>query len=220
MKSPSVSIVIPTRNGGSRLRHVLDAIRDQQYVPRPELVIVDSGSTDLPCSELASLADVFVEIAPDAFNHGKARNQGAARSSGEIVVMLVQDAVPRGRDWLASLVGPFVDDASVVGVFARQVPRADASPLTRRQLAGWVAGETQARVVRVAGRDAYEALTPMARLRLCAFDNVCAALRRSAWQTATIRADADCRRPRLGPRHAAGRRCSRLRATGSRRAFS
>ncbi len=182
MTDPLVSIVIPTRNGGSRLRAVIAAIRQQQFAPAPELVIVDSGSTDGTRSLLPNLSDVFVEISPEAFNHGKTRNLGVARSGGEIVVMLVQDALPQGEGWLRSLVAPFGHDPSIAGVFARQIPCAEASALTRRQLAAWVAAQAEARVVRVPDRAHYDTLAPLERFRLCAFDNVCAAFRRSAWE--------------------------------------
>jgi rhamnosyltransferase len=137
VRDPRVSIIVPTRNGGSRVGDVIAAIRRQRFTPAAELVIVDSGSTDGTRPLLSHQADKFIEIAPEAFNHGRTRNLGVARSAGELVVMLVQDAVPQGDRWLSSLVAPFQADASIAGVFARQVPCADASPLTRRQLAGW-----------------------------------------------------------------------------------
>jgi rhamnosyltransferase len=178
---PLVSIVIPTRNGGPRVSGVIDAIRAQRFGPAPELVIVDSGSTDGSRAILSREADVFVGIEPRAFNHGTTRNLGIARSRGQLIVMLVQDAIPRGDHWLASLVAPLQCDPTIAGVFARQIPCADASALTRRQLAGWVAGQREARVVRVRDRAEYDRLTPLERLHACAFDNVCAAFRRSVW---------------------------------------
>jgi rhamnosyltransferase len=181
VSDPLVSIVIPTRNGGPRVGSVIDAIRGQRGGPVPELVIVDSRSTDSSRVRLSREADVFVEIEPGAFNHGTTRNLGVARSSGQLIVMLVQDAVPQGDRWLASLVAPLLRDPSVAGAFARQIPCADASPLTRRQLAGWVAGRGEARDVRIRDRADYDRLAPLARLQACAFDNVCSAIRRSVW---------------------------------------
>jgi rhamnosyltransferase len=175
------SIVIPTRNGGARVGAVIDAIRRQRSAPATELVVVDSGSTDGSRARLSRDADVFVEIEPHTFNHGATRNLGVARSTGELVVMLVQDAVPQGDSWLASLLTPLQQDAAVAGAFARQIPCGDASPLTRRQLAGWIAGQRDARIVRLRDRAEYETWRPLERLQACAFDNVCAAIRRSVW---------------------------------------
>jgi rhamnosyltransferase len=176
-----VSIVIPTRNGGVRIGAVIDAIRTQRAAPAIELVVVDSGSTDGSRPRLSRDADVFVEIEPHTFNHGTTRNLGVAHSTGELVVMMVQDAVPQGEGWLASLLAPLQKDPTVAGAFARQIPCGDASPLTRRQLAGWIAGQRDPRIVRLRDPGVYEAWTPLERLRACAFDNVCAVLRRSVW---------------------------------------
>jgi rhamnosyltransferase len=183
VSDPLVSIVVPTRNGGSRVKAVIDAIRRQRFEPPPELVVVDSGSTDGSRPMLSSAADVFVEIEPRAFNHGTTRNLGIARSRGELVVMLVQDALPQDDHWLASLVSPLEHDLSVAGAFARQVPCSDASALTRRQLAAWIPGQREARVVRIRDRAQYDSWTPLERLSACAFDNVCAVLRRSVWMS-------------------------------------
>jgi rhamnosyltransferase len=181
VSQPLVSIVIPTRNGGSRLKAVIDAVRRQRFAPAPELVIVDSGSTNGSRAIAADAADVFTEVEPGAFNHGTTRNLGVGSCHGEIVVMLVQDAVPQGDLWLAELVDPLERDPAIAGSFARQIPSADASPLTRRQLAGWIAGQSEQRVIRLRDRAQYDAWTPLERLHACAFDNVCAALRRSVW---------------------------------------
>ena len=181
MSEPLVSIVIPTRNGGSRLTTVVNAIRQQRFAPAPQIVVIDSGSTDGSRAMLSREADVFITIEPRAFNHGTTRNLGVTHSSGELIVMLVQDAVPQGDDWLAALLAPLQHDSSIAGAFARQIPCADASPLARRQLAAWVAGQREARVVRVRDRADYERLSPLERLHACAFDNVCAAFRRSVW---------------------------------------
>jgi rhamnosyltransferase len=177
----AVSIVLLTRNGGTRIGAVLDAIRTQRVPAVPELVIVDSGSTDGTRARLSRDADVFLEIEPHAFNHGTTRNLAVARSSGTFVVLLVQDAVPQGDRWLAALLAPLQHDPSVAGAFARQIPCSDASPLTRRQLAGWIAGRGDARVVKIRDRAEYDAWTPWERLQACAFDNVCAVVRRSIW---------------------------------------
>jgi glycosyltransferase involved in cell wall biosynthesis len=181
VSDPPVSIVIPTRNGGSRLTTVIDAIRRQRFAAAPEIVVVDSGSTDGSQAMLSREADVFIEIEPRTFNHGTTRNLGVAHSRGPLLVTLVQDAVPQGDEWLATLLAPLEHDPSIAGAFARQVPCAGASPLARRQLAAWVAGQREARVMRIRSRADYDRWSPLERLHACAFDNVCAAFRRSVW---------------------------------------
>jgi rhamnosyltransferase len=86
-------------------------------------------STDATQDIAASDARVRVVPISD-FSHGRARNLGARTATGEIVVMLTQDALPADRKWLAALLAPFADP-QVVASCSRQVPRADANPMER-----------------------------------------------------------------------------------------
>lgn len=180
MTSPDVSVVIPTRNGGPRLREVLAAVRAQQTPRRVEIVAVDSGSTDGTTGVLREYGARITEIAPSDFDHGLTRNQAIASAGAPLVILLTQDAVPADAGWLEALLGPFADD-EVAGTYARQIPRADADALTRRALEAWVAGAMERRVQRLPDRPSYLRLHPMERYRLCVFDDVCAAIRRSVW---------------------------------------
>jgi len=90
---------------------------------------VDSQSTDRT-REIAG-AYPQVRVVPIAkFTHGEARNLGARESSGEIVVLLTQDALPKDDAWLAELLEPFADP-TVAATYSRQVPREDANPMER-----------------------------------------------------------------------------------------
>ncbi len=180
MSTPRASIVLLTRNGGARLRTVLDAIASQPCRHQVEVLAVDSSSTDGSRLLLAERADVVLDIAPTDFNHGTTRNLGVGRARAPIAVLLVQDAVPQSSRWLERLIAPLEQDARLAGTFARQIPRADASPVVRHHLAHWVAAGAEARVV-FADSAALDRLSPMERLTRCAFDNVCAAIRREVW---------------------------------------
>ncbi len=182
MRAPLVSVVILTRNAGQRLNSVLDAVRQQRCDCALELIAVDSGSTDGTLELLSRRVDVLLKIAPSAFNHGATRNLGIGHARGAFVVMLVQDAVPQSDRWLEALIGPMRRDAGIAGTFARQVPCSDASPLTRQYLATWIAASPDAQTVAIHDRAAYDRWSPLERLKACAFDNVCAALRRSVWE--------------------------------------
>jgi rhamnosyltransferase len=177
---PRVSIVLPTCNGMPALGRVVDAIRAQESPFTVEIVAVDSGSTDGTLEFMQRHADKTLTIPPARFDHGLTRNAGIAESRGEYVVLLVQDAEPASRGWLRALVEPLTRDARIAGTFARQVPRPGASARTRRQLERWVAGGSTPRVVTL-DRDELERLSPLERLDRCAFDHVCAAVRRSVW---------------------------------------
>jgi rhamnosyltransferase len=184
---PEVSIVVPTRNGVATLPALIDAIRSQADESVRELIVVDSGSTDGTLDLVRAAADLVIEIAPARFNHGTTRNLGVARASGRFVVLTVQDARPLNRDWLTHLLAPLRLDDRVAGVFARQVPRPDASAVTCDQLSKWVASQATPRVMTL-DAETFARLPPIERLSRCAFDNVSSAVRRSVWEALPFQA--------------------------------
>ena len=188
MSDPRVSVLIPTWNGGDTLREALDAIAAQDSHLTFEVVAVDSGSTDGTLVLLASRADRVLHIPAGTFDHGATRNRGIEACRGEWVVLLVQDAVPASRRWLSELVRPLEADPRTAGSYARQIPRADASALTRSMLARWVAAGETSRVQEPLTEDELGALTPVERHERCAFDNVCSCLRRAVWERIPFRA--------------------------------
>jgi len=177
-----ISVVIPTRNGAATLPALLEALWAQRTRYPVEVIAVDSGSTDGSLEILRRRTHQLLQITPEAFNHGLTRNLGIERANGDVVVLLVQDALPLGDTWLTTITAPLAEDPTLAGTFARQVPRTDATALTRQSLGRWVAASSEPHVARLASRDAFDALAPGERLRICAFDNVASCLRRSVWQ--------------------------------------
>jgi rhamnosyltransferase len=194
-----VSVLLLTRNGRATLPRVLASLRSQS-APFPfEIVAVDSGSDDGTRELLAGEADRLVETEPDAFNHGTTRNLGVEACRGDCVVLLVQDAEPASADWLARLVAPLASEDAVpgpqgrrnlAGTYGRQVPRSDAPGVVRAYLARYAACSSVPRRQTIAGRDAYDSLSPAERLDLCTFDNVCSCIRRDVWKRHPFRAAA------------------------------
>jgi glycosyltransferase involved in cell wall biosynthesis len=179
---PLVSIVLLTRNGGATLKSTLEAIAHQRVDFSYEVVAVDSGSTDSTPALLERAARQVVHIPPGSFNHGLTRNLGVDCARGELIVFLVQDALPTSDDWLDRLTAPLRAHADVAGAFCRQLARPHASALTKHYLSGWVAASPTPRSVRLTGPADLARLDPLARLHMCAFDNVCSCIRRSVWQ--------------------------------------
>jgi rhamnosyltransferase len=160
---------------------LLEAVA-RQRIDRPfEVVAIDSGSTDGSVELLQAAGASVIAIPAGTFNHGLTRNRGIDASAGELVVLVVQDAVPASDTWLAALTRPFALDSCLAGTFARQLPRPDASALTRHYLARWFATSSSPRTVAATSAE-LEALTPLARLDRCTFDNVCSCIRRSVWE--------------------------------------
>jgi rhamnosyltransferase len=185
--NPRISIVLPTRNGIDTLPAVLDAIDAQQAGEPFEVVAVDSESTDGTAELLERRVDRLVRTPAAGFNHGLTRNLAIQHARGQLIVLLVQDAVPASPSWLSSLTSPLREDPAVAGTFARQQPRPDASPVTRRYAERWVAASETPRTVSLTASE-LAALPPMERLLRCAFDNVCSCIRRSVWLDHPFRA--------------------------------
>jgi rhamnosyltransferase len=175
---PLASVVLPVRDAGPRLAEVLQALAEQELDGGLEVVALDSGSRDGSRDRLVAAGAQVIDVAPSAFDHGETRNAGVRAARGEFVLFLSHDAVPRGPRYAARLVAALAADPRLAGVFARQEPRPDADALTRRDLRHWVAAGEAPRTVFLS-RTAFEGLPPLERHRLCAFDNVASAVRRS-----------------------------------------
>jgi rhamnosyltransferase len=126
--SPYTSIIIPTKNGGDRLDLVLKALFKSKTDFDYEIIAIDSGSTDNTKEILSRYPVRLIEISPSSFSHGGTRNLGVRHARGDIAVFITQDAIPVDERWLVHLVKYF-RDMEVAGVYGRQIPDTDTSPL-------------------------------------------------------------------------------------------
>ena len=176
-----ISLVMPTWNAGPLLDEVLASIRAQQGVIFDELIAVDSGSRDGTVERLQRAGFRVDPIPQREFDHGATRDRGIRSSTGDVVVLLVQDATLQGSDWLAKMVAPFLDP-QVAGVWCRQVPRPKCQPVLDRRIRGWPGwGDGVTKKCLPEGKR-LEDLPAFEQLFLCAFDNVASAMRRTAWE--------------------------------------
>jgi rhamnosyltransferase len=180
--SEPITIVIPTRNAGPALEDLLNALDEQEGEFSPQVVAIDSGSTDGTLERLEHRGATILEVSSHEFNHGETRNAALTHARGEFAVLLVQDAVPASTRWLSSLVEPLRHDPSIAGSFARQRPAAGASLVTAHYLEHWIASQSEPRVVGPLSADAFAEMSPAARHWACAFDNVCACVRLRVWK--------------------------------------
>jgi O-antigen biosynthesis protein len=135
--TPSFSVVIPVLDGAALLPEVLAAVRGQGR--DVELLVIDSGSTD-GSVELARAAGAEVlEIAPAEFGHGRTRNLGAERTSGELICFLTQDATPV-PGWLDAYAEAFALAGDVGAAFGPHLPRPETSAMIARELTEFFAG--------------------------------------------------------------------------------
>jgi rhamnosyltransferase len=170
------SVVVPVKDGAPHLPALLAALGQQDLEGGLEIVAVDSGSVDGSLALLNGPAVRLIRIPAEAFDHGETRNLAVREACGGAVVFLSQDALPADRGFVRALVDTLEGDRRLAGAFGRQLPRPDADPLTRRDLATWVAAGDEPRTVFAPA--AYAALPPHERYRLAVFDNVASAARR------------------------------------------
>lgn len=178
---PRVSVLIPAKNGGPRLLQVVAAVLAQEIALPFEVLVVDSGSTDGIPEALARGPVRVLSVPAVSYNHGATRNYGIGMSRGDIVALLVQDALPLDRHWLAPLVAALKDDPKAAGAYSRQLPDPRHPAFVRRALEGYEAGRAEPRVQEIDAAT-LDRLTPAGRLHALCFDNVASAIRRSVWR--------------------------------------
>ncbi len=86
-----VTVVCVLHDSGRDLELLLDSI-DHHLPRRPQLVVVDTGSTD-DGPQMAALRGAEVVSLPDNPGFGAANNAGLARASGDVCVLLNPDIV-------------------------------------------------------------------------------------------------------------------------------
>ncbi len=117
-KLPRVSIVIRAFNEEKHIGRLLAAIR-KQTIHNPEIIMVDSGSTDKTVAIARPYHVRVVHIKPKDFTFGRSLNVGIAAAHGDVVVLASAHILPMHNDWLVNLVGPF-RDAKVALTYGKQ----------------------------------------------------------------------------------------------------
>ena len=168
--------MVPTLDGGERWRKCLAALTEQR--PRPvKLVVVDSGSTDGTPEAAERAGAAVLRIDKSEFDHGETRNRGAeALPACDAIVFLVQDAVPQGRDCLATLAAAALRPGAGAAS-ARQVAPPDAGWLTASTVSVSPFAAAQPRRTGPLEREAAARLTPAQWRPLLLLDDVACAVR-------------------------------------------
>lgn len=133
-KFSNISIVIPTYNGGRYFPTLIKAIKMQSNIIDPEIIFVDSESTD----ETLKIAKEFnikvINIKQKDFNHGLARNIGAKNAKGDYIIFTVQDAIPIDNFTYANMLSILKNNKDVIGVSTKQTPYPDADLFAKWQM--------------------------------------------------------------------------------------
>jgi rhamnosyltransferase len=178
-----ISICIPVRNAGAEFRDHLNRWKEQGCSEEFEIVVLDSGSED-GTVEIAKNLGVRVQtIPPTGFNHGESRNRLAEIARGDLLVFTVADAYPANGRTLVDLTQPLRQESDLVGVTGRQIPRPDADLMARWET------DYQSQVFnkgvrrkRMLPPKEFARLDFNQQVEIISFDNVCSAMRRSAWE--------------------------------------
>jgi rhamnosyltransferase len=126
----TISVVIPVKDGERYLPELLDSLAREGV---DETLVIDSGSRDRSLEIVRSVGVELLEIEPGEFSHGRTRNLGGERSSGDLICFLTQDATPVAG-WADAYRGAFKLDEGVGAAYGPHLPRADTSPMIAREL--------------------------------------------------------------------------------------
>ncbi len=165
-----VSIIIPTLNASEFLTGLLEKLNNQT-LKQPEIIIIDSSSTDNTV-EIARKFNTSVIVIPRKdFDHGKTRNIGAAEAKHDILVYMTQDAVPLDENYLKNLIKPLASD-KIAASYGRQLPRENAAP-----------GEIFARSFNYPDKQLIKTKQdiPTLGIKTFFFTNVCSAIKKSVF---------------------------------------
>lgn len=171
MKSGKSSIILPTRNVEKYIGPLLNTIYSQEYDGEIEVLILDSSS-DRTAELVKAFPVKYIWVEPDDFNWGKTRNEGVILTDSEFIVFLSADIEIIDKKWLSKLVGHF-SNSQVAGIYGRQVPKTDATPMEQFLIA-YAYPPQSATLALENGR--------LTVKRPVYFSNVNSAIRRSVWE--------------------------------------
>ncbi len=104
---PSVSAIVPTRNGRHHLERLFQGLIEHTRYPELEVVVVDNASSDDTLAYLESLETPFpVEVLANGENlsFSQTNARGAERAGGELLLFLNNDVEPFEDGWIEELV--------------------------------------------------------------------------------------------------------------------
>ena len=110
-----ISVIIPAYNSEKTISRCISSLVNQTIKP-DEIIIVDDGSTDKTCDAVRSYKNVRL-LEQKHKGPAAARNLGAKKAKGDILLFTDADCVPTGT-WVAEMSKPF-DDKEISGVQGR-----------------------------------------------------------------------------------------------------
>lgn len=112
--NPQVSVIIPIYNEEKIIADCLNSLKEQSW-HNLEVIIVDDGSTDESSQIVKTFG--FIMLKQNHKGPGQARNLGAKRAKGQILVFVDADMTFE-KDFVRDLVAPIIKDQTI-GTFSR-----------------------------------------------------------------------------------------------------
>jgi GT2 family glycosyltransferase len=111
---PTISVIVPLRNGGENFRRCLLSLTEALPAPG-EIIVVADGDTDGLWRLAEALGAKVVRISGPS-GPGRARNFGARSAVGDVLLFVDADVVV-GRDIIGRVAAAFENDPSVAAIF-------------------------------------------------------------------------------------------------------
>lgn len=112
---PTVTVIIPVRNGGPAFKRCLAALNQSSARPF-EVLVADDGSTDSSAQWAVEAGARLVRPEPLGGGPAAARNAAAARASGDVLFFFDSDVQVR-PDTVARVERAFADDPALAALF-------------------------------------------------------------------------------------------------------
>jgi len=114
--SPSIDVIIPTRDRIDLVRQCIDALEEKTTYENFDIIILDNDSKEQETLDYFAHTKYRVIACPGPFNYAHIVNRGVAHSSADYVVTLNNDTILVTEDWLEQMVGlASLPDVTFVG---------------------------------------------------------------------------------------------------------
>lgn len=119
----TVDIIIPVYKPDGKLKKSLIALKKQTKKPE-HIFLVNTEEKFFP-EEIKKIISVMPNVSlshikKSEFDHGGTRNQGAKKSSADIIFFMTQDAIPTNECLVEEMIKPFSNE-KIAAVYGRQM---------------------------------------------------------------------------------------------------
>lgn len=129
-----VSIIIPTYQAESLLPTLLTAINAQKFLDNPEIIVIDSQSSDETKKIATGFGAKLLNIEKSKFTHGGTRNLAVKETTNDLILFTVQDALPATNTTYAEMLNLISSDEKIAAVSVKQQFSPDADLFARWQV--------------------------------------------------------------------------------------